>query len=226
MMKLYHKSQIGVISNNMEEKFGLANVVDKHFGICYEVKDDMTLDQADFQCMVSGEDIMVAVKGQTGRSVLWKQHLLFLGNNYARTWLDNSGSISRRMAIIDFFQMVLGVDPNLLQKLDLEMPALILKFNLAYRSKVQEHGHRGAWEKADPSRGLSHVLPPYFHQTSARRDTHVAQVPAGGHLRARHGDLRGRLCALGDLPRRLRQVRCCLPPKGRCALHGVLQHRL
>lgn len=166
IQRLYLKQNIGVLSNNIETKFGLSNLLNKFFYICYELKNDFSLDQSEFQSMVSGEDMCVAVKGQPAVTLTWNQPGLFLGNTYASTWLDNSGSIARRLVIVDFFQEIVASDPQLDQRLNLEMPNMIQKINMAYLHMVSKFGGRGIWDKA--SAHGEQVLPDYFHLTQKR----------------------------------------------------------
>jgi hypothetical protein len=166
IQKLYLKQNIGVLSNNIETKFGLSALLDKFFYICYELKNDFSLDQSEFQSMVSGEDMCIAVKGQTAKTLKWDQPGLFLGNTYAGTWLDNSGSIARRLVIVDFFQEIVASNPQLDQELEREMPAMIQKMNMGYLYMVAKYGKRGIWDKAS-GRG-EQVLPDYFHLTQKR----------------------------------------------------------
>lgn len=166
IQKLYLKQNIGVLSNNIETKFGLSALLNKFFYICYELKNDFSLDQSEFQSMVSGEDMCVAVKGQTAKTLKWDQPGLFLGNTYAGTWLDNSGSIARRLVIVDFFQEIVASNPQLDQELEREMPAMIQKMNLGYLYMVAKYGKRGIWDKT--SAHGEQVLPNYFHLTQKR----------------------------------------------------------
>ena len=39
--------------------------------IAPEIKGDFCLEQAEFQSMVSGEDVSVAIKGKTAKSIEW-----------------------------------------------------------------------------------------------------------------------------------------------------------
>jgi len=182
IQKLYLKQNIGVLSNNIESKFGLSALLNKFFYICYELKNDFGLDQSEFQSMVSGEDMSVAVKGKTAVSVKWDQPGLFLGNTYASTWLDNSGSISRRLVIVDFFQEIVASDPQLDAKLEAEMPNLIQKMNLAYLWMVWKYGRRGIWDKS--SALGEQVLPDYFHCTQKRMltTTHPLRLFIHSHM--------------------------------------------
>lgn len=50
---------VGVLSNNIEKKFGLSAFSDKYLFVAPEIKSDLQIEQAEFQSMVSGEDIQV-----------------------------------------------------------------------------------------------------------------------------------------------------------------------
>lgn len=145
---------IGVLSNNSEKKFGLQALVDKLVFICFELKKNVSLDQAEFQSMVSGEDVCVAIKNQGARVVRWRIPGLLCGNE-APGWVDAQGSIARRLAVFGFKYGVKEkhADPDLLKRIEAqELAPLIVKSNCAYR--VTADGHRGEdfWK----------IVPPYF----------------------------------------------------------------
>ena len=60
------------LSNNIEKKFGLSAIKDSFMFIAPEVKGDLALEQAEFQSIVSGEDVSIAVKNKTAVSIEWK----------------------------------------------------------------------------------------------------------------------------------------------------------
>jgi hypothetical protein len=64
---LYEPGDVGVMSNNIERKFGLSALHDKFIFIGPEIKSDMALEQAEFQSVVSGETVQVATKFQTAQ---------------------------------------------------------------------------------------------------------------------------------------------------------------
>ena len=161
---LYDASDVGVLSNNTEKKFGLSALVDKKIYICYEVKSDFTLDQGEFQSMVSGEQMSIPVKFSTASSVWWKSHGIFMGNEIAG-WADNSGSMSRRIVLAVFNQRVIDSNPRLYAELQEEMGAIILKCNRAYREAAAEFGRMDIWK----------ALPNYFivNRRKFRAETHA-----------------------------------------------------
>lgn len=161
---LYDANDVGVLSNNIEHKFGLAALVDKLIYVCYEVKHDFGLDQGEFQCMVSGEQMAIPKKFETATSVAWKTHGMFMGNEIA-SWCDNSGSMSRRIILGLFNEIVTEGNPKLFAELQAEMGHILLKCNRAYREAAGAFGTLDVWN----------VLPPYFaeNRRKLRAETHA-----------------------------------------------------
>jgi hypothetical protein len=164
---LYDPSDVGVLSNNLEKKFGLSSIADKKIYLCYEVKNDFGVDQGEFQSMISGEQMSIPVKFQTATSITWKSHGFLMGNEIAN-WVDNSGSVSRRIVIGDFAEKVTESDPQLFTKLQGEMAHFILKTNRAYLAAANLHGEKDIWK----------ALPPYFHEQKRKLRASTHQLAA------------------------------------------------
>ena len=90
--------------------------------IAPEIKGDLNLPQAVFQGMISGEDVVVPVKYQTPKSLIWTTPG-FLAGNETPNYVDNSGSLSRRLLIWTFMKKVSKdkIDPKLGNKLKKEI---------------------------------------------------------------------------------------------------------
>src|SRR3990167_8330019 len=114
--------------------------------------------------MGSGEKKSIAIKHKTATCQQWKIHGMLAGNEVAN-WVDNSGSVSRRVVVFAFKERVWDGDPKLFDKLQDELPALIMKSNWAYREAAKEHGDKEIWN----------VLPEYFKRTQQelRANTHA-----------------------------------------------------
>lgn len=139
----------------MEEKFGLSAFADKNIFIAPEIKKDFKLDQAEFQSMVSGESISVAIKHVTAKTMeRWRAAGILAGNQVPE-WSDNSGSIARRIVVVSFLKAVTNGDMRLGDKLRSEMAAFICKINRAYLDASAQWGHVDVWT----------VLPEYFAKT-------------------------------------------------------------
>ncbi len=147
----YDKVDVGVLSNNIEKKFGIGAFCDKYMFVAPEIKGDLQLEQAEFQSIVSGEDVQVAIKHSTAQSVMWKTPGILAGNEVPN-WTDNSGSITRRIVIWDFVKSVENGEMDLGDKLNKELAYIIVKCNRAYHAKVREVGKDNIWQH----------LPQYF----------------------------------------------------------------
>ena len=152
--QFFHTLDVGVISNNVETKFGLSAIDNKMIFIAPEVSKKFKLDQCDFQTIISGEDTSVAAKFETAKAVRWKVPGAMAGNQ-SPGYSDNQGSISRRLVVFGFKKKVKKGDTQLGKRLDKEIPALIKKGNLAYLEAVQKYGKADIWS----------ILPKYFHET-------------------------------------------------------------
>jgi hypothetical protein len=94
----YQPDDVAVISNNIEEQFGLGSVYDKLVFVAPEVKKDFRLNQAEFQSMVSGEKMSIARKFKDAAGVMFKVPGIIAGNDMP-AWMDNSDSLGRRIAL-------------------------------------------------------------------------------------------------------------------------------
>ena len=151
--KFYENEDVGTLSNNIEKKFGLSAIKDAFMFIAPEVKGDLALEQAEFQSIVSGEDVSVAVKNKTAVSVEWKVPGV-LGGNEVPNWKDNSGSVLRRILPWNFGRQVQDADPQLDEKLNAELPVILLKCVRAYLDYANRYRNKDIWN----------VVPAYFKQ--------------------------------------------------------------
>lgn len=150
---MYNRADVGVISNNIEKKFGLSTIYNKTIFVIPELKGDFAMDQADFQSMVTGETLSMPVKNGSPITGVWTTPGIMAGNESAK-WEDKSGSISRRIVVFPFSHKVPEdkVNPGLMDEIqDTELPAIIRKSALAYRDAVQQYGNGDIWQ-ALPSR--------------------------------------------------------------------------
>lgn len=152
--EFFHSLDVGVLSNNVEKKFGLSAIKDKLLFIAPEIKGNIGLEQCDFQTIISGEDTSVAEKFKTASSVKWTVPGLMAGNE-APGYSDNQGSVSRRLIVFSFDKKVKKGDTQLGKKLLKELPLLILKGNRAYLEAINKYGKNDIWD----------TLPKYFKDT-------------------------------------------------------------
>jgi len=151
--KFYECEDVATLSNNIEKKFGLSSICNGFLFISPEIKGDLQLEQAEFQSLVSGEDLSIARKNEKALSVQWKTPGI-LGGNEVPNWKDNSGSILRRLATWNFSRQIASdvADPHLDDKLEAEMPAIMCKCLRAYLDYAHKFSDKDIWN----------VLPKYF----------------------------------------------------------------
>lgn len=149
--KFYDADDVRVLSNNSEKKFGLWSIYDGFIFISPEIKGDICLEQAEFQSIVSGEDISIARKNEKAICIQWKTPGI-LGGNEMPGWKDNSGSIIRRLVTFQFLRKVKDADPTLDIKLEDEIPAILCKCSRAYLEAASKYSDVDIWN----------VLPDYF----------------------------------------------------------------
>lgn len=163
----YDSIDVGVMSNNIERKFGLSAFYNKFLFIAPECRNDLAIEQAEFQSIVSGEDIQVNAKHKTAFPTKWRVPGILAGNEVP-TWADSAGSIQRRIVIIDFVNAVNNGDMRLGAKLEKEIPDIIVKCNRAYRDVASRHGSSNIWT----------ILPAYFRRTSNELAQTINQLEA------------------------------------------------
>lgn len=149
--KFYDSEDVRTLSNNIEKKFGLWSIHDGFMFISPEVKGDLALEQAEFQSMVSGEDVSIARKNDKALSMTWNVPGILAGNEVPG-YRDNSGSVLRRLVTWNFGRQVQKADPHLDEKLDEEIPAILCKCVRAYLEYAGRYSDQDIWN----------VLPKYF----------------------------------------------------------------
>lgn len=156
---IYESIDVATIENTTEKQFGLAPHKDKYIIILSEIKKDFNIDQAIFQKMISGEDLTLSEKYKAPKKVRWSLPGFICANEFPN-FGDAQGSISRRFIIFSFDKQVNpdDCDPDLENKLKLEMGAIIKKCNRAYLDIINSDGKKDIWK----------LLPEYFYDN---RDT-------------------------------------------------------
>jgi hypothetical protein len=155
--KFYETSDVKTLSNNIEKKFGLDSIHEGFMFISPEVKGDLQLEQAEFQSLVSGEDLSIARKFKNAVSMQWKTPGILAGNEVPN-WKDNSGSVLRRLVTVNFAKQVADADPHLDQKLEKEIPAILCKCVRGYLDYAAKYSDKDIWN----------VLPPYFKSVQSQ----------------------------------------------------------
>jgi hypothetical protein len=139
------------ISSNGELKFGLSAVYGKLFWLCPEVKKNFCMDQGDFQSLVSGEEMSIAEKNVTARTVKWVSPGILCGNEVF-AFEDTQESLFRRIIALYFECMVdkRRINTRMFEEMTTgdspEFGELLRKCNMAYRMMVESIGERDIWD--------------------------------------------------------------------------------
>jgi len=141
---IFETEDVRTLSNNIETKFGLSSIYDGFMFLAPEIKGNIQLEQAEFQSIVSGEDVSLAVKHEKAKSIVWKVPGVLAGNQIP-DWRDNAGSILRRILPWNFGRQVKDADPHLDRKLDEEFPLILQKCVLGYLDYVDKFADKDIW---------------------------------------------------------------------------------
>lgn len=144
MRFFYPPTRITTLSNNIEAKFGLSAIYKGLICICAEVREDFGLDQAEWQSAVSGEEVQIAVKQKTAFPWKWTTPFFFLGNELPN-YKNASGSVDRRIFMIEFRQKVFNSDPKLLDKFIKNIDLFQRKGVALYHAALRKHGNVDIW---------------------------------------------------------------------------------
>ena len=141
--KFYDQIDVKTISNKIEPVFGLSACTGGFLCIGPEIKANFTLSQSDFQSMISGEDVALAVKHEKRPMCIeWKTPCAFAGNEMPG-WADAGGSIVRRIVCFPFRRQVQKADAKLQDRLNKEVPLLLVKCVRAYIEFAKKHADVG-----------------------------------------------------------------------------------
>jgi len=146
VQQFFQPEDIAIMSSNIEQKFGLDAIAGKKLFICFEVTKNFGVARSDFQSLISGEELSVAGKFKTARTVTWTTPGILFGNELG-PWIDSAGSIVRRLLVCEFNRRVKASDPDLDNKLKSELPAILFKTQQAYMATAKEYAGHGIWEK-------------------------------------------------------------------------------
>ena len=154
MLYIYEHENVGIMGNNYQKTFGLADVYDKFCFIAPEIKRDWGIDQAEFQEIVSGGTLNVNIKHKNSMRVQWRAPGM-LGGNENPGFVDNASSIQRRVVVTRFDKKVTDGDPTLHKKLEKEINKILYSCNRLYLQYVNQYARKDIWK----------VLPNYYLET-------------------------------------------------------------
>jgi len=150
--KCYGQDDIGIMSNNVEDPFGISPLRKSYVVLGFEIGHGFKLPQRQWLSMVVGEQVSAPAKNKNPETRPWTQGMLYVGNGMP-AWYDNQGQCVRRILLLMFKNPVDHQDPGLVKLLIAERGAFILKAVCAY------HALRA---KVGPDHQLWDHIPEYF----------------------------------------------------------------
>lgn len=158
VLSVFHPNDVGTLSSNIEEKFGLGALCDKLVYSCQEVKRDFTLNQGDWQSMITGETVSIAVKHELARSVAWTIGGVLAGNEYM-AWLDTLGSLTRRLVAVHYNNRVNAdgetSDPDIKDYCkEHEIAKILFTCNRWYLTMCSKYGAKSIWGTSGDGRPI------------------------------------------------------------------------
>lgn len=155
----YPRHLVSTVATTGERVFGLEAFIGSFLVLNPEVRENWAMDSSDFLRMVAGDDVSVARKFRTARTVQWRSAFVLAGNEVPG-WNDDYAALARRMLIFSFTKSV-NKDSEFWSRLLAERPAIIHKCNLYYLAAARYFS------------GSSFRWPKYFRET---RDTYLKKV--------------------------------------------------
>lgn len=149
--KMFPDHHVGAITASLEDRFGLYPLMNKRVVIAPDIPVDIhkRLNSADFQSMVTGDLMSMAIKNQASRSIRWEANLIMFGNLIPR-WPDNKGSVVRRIVPFECVTLVKERVSNLVERIVAnELPQLILRCLTRYIRFVRDSANMGIWDCLD-----------------------------------------------------------------------------
>jgi energy-coupling factor transporter ATP-binding protein EcfA2 len=149
---LFETRDVGYLNNALQKTFALDGVENKHIYLALDIDDKFQLDQATWNSMVVGEEVAVNRKFKQPFIKPWTSHGSAAGNRLM-PYVDNSGSLARRLIVVEFLSFVKNVDTNLFQDCLDQLPRFLYVINSSYRHYVEMLGG---------NRSIKEVMPEKF----------------------------------------------------------------
>ena len=153
LQKFYEEEDVGIISNNIDAKYGIKPHVNKFMVIAPEIAENFKMEQTDWQLLVEGGRNTYSEKYKNDETIDWKVPMTMGGNKIMR-YKNNSESVSRRTAVLTFWKKVQVTDTEIDKKLTKEIPSILKLCISGYHNALATYGKRGIWN----------ILPKYFHE--------------------------------------------------------------
>lgn len=144
----YDQADVAVLSNNMEEKFGMQAIVrgGKKIWVGFEIKSDFCCNQAEFQSLISGDSMSVAVKNKnTFQAKRVRITGMMFGNSRPRFDGDPHGAVARRLPSVLMAHCISRADSTLQDRLHEDRPLIMITAVKVLIDMLRIAGKRDVW---------------------------------------------------------------------------------
>jgi phage/plasmid-associated DNA primase len=153
IQKFYEEEDVGIIANNIDAKYGIKPHVNKFMVLAPEIAENFKMEQTDWQLLVEGGRNTYSEKYKSDETINWEVPMMMGGNKIMR-YKNNSESVSRRTAVVNFWKKVVNTDTEIDKKLAKEIPGIMKMCIRGYYHTLKMHGKKGIWN----------ILPQYFKE--------------------------------------------------------------
>jgi phage/plasmid-associated DNA primase len=149
---MFPKRSVGTMTKSKEGTFGYASLYQKRLVIAPDIPENFQqiLDQTEFQSMVTGEMVSIAIKHKNAivdRD--WEAPMAWAGNHHPKDYTNNAGSVSRRIVVIPFETPVAKKNTKLKQEIiETEIVTVMIRCIHKYRKHVEYLGPDTLWSHA------------------------------------------------------------------------------
>jgi hypothetical protein len=144
---------VGNLAARREEVFGLDNIARKEVVVGRDMPAKLSgvLAQEMMQCMTTGDDMEIAVKGKRSENVTWSAPVI-MASNHTPDYVNTGDNVGRRLVMFRFDRVVAEPQTDLQSRiLAEELPAVVARCVGAYaalRARVGRGGH--LWRHVPP----------------------------------------------------------------------------
>ena len=124
IQKFYEEEDVGIIANNIDAKYGIKPHVNKFMVLAPEIAENFKMEQTDWQLLVEGGRNTYSEKYKSDETINWEVPMMMGGNKIMR-YKNNSESVSRRTAVVNFWKKVVNTDTEIDKKLAKEIPSIM-----------------------------------------------------------------------------------------------------
>ena len=153
IQKFYEEEDVGIIANNIDAKYGIKPHVNKFMVLAPEISENFKMEQTDWQLLVEGGRNTYSEKYKSDETINWEVPMMMGGNKIMR-YKNNSESVSRRTAVVNFWKKVVNTDTEIDKRLAKEIPSIMKLCIRGYYHTLKRHGKKGIWN----------ILPQYFKE--------------------------------------------------------------